>query len=273
MASAAENNKKPGLINEIMAQRYLLWSFVNRDLKMRYGANSMGFFWSVINPLLLIGIYTLVFGYLLEVNIGGATNPRNYGIFLFAGMLPWLAFSESLIKCSTVIMENKDLVKQVNFSTILLPTQVIISAFLHQVIAMFIFIVVLVILGHPPTLMLLGIITIIPLQLFFTLGLSLIIASTAVYYRDVRELVAALMTMWFFATPIVYPMNAIPTRLVPYFTLNPIMPLINTYRSLLLGDMVPDLWGFLYFAAWSVLLFFLGVKVYKKLSVEFADLL
>jgi lipopolysaccharide transport system permease protein len=273
MSDSSVKNKKTGLVNELMAQRYLLWSFVHRDLKMRYGASSLGIFWSVINPLLLIGIYTLVFGYLLDVNIGGSGGSKSYGVFLFSGMLPWLAFSESVAKSSTIIVENRDLVKQVTFSTILLPTHVIISAFLHEMIAMVLFLGVLVFMGHPPTILLLGMLTIFPLQIFFTLGISLVVGSTAVFYRDVRELAPALLTIWFFLTPIVYPMSAIPAWLIPIYSLNPLTPLINIYRSFILGDSLPDLWGFCYFASWSVFLFFSGIKIFRRLSAEFADLL
>ena len=273
MTDLTQNLKKQGLIAELMSQRYLLWTFINRDLKMRYGANSMGLFWSVINPLLLICIYTLVFGYLLKVNIGMPTGPKNYGIFLFAGMLPWLAFSESILKSSTIVVQHKDLVKQVNFSTIILPLHVIISAFFHQVVSMVLFILVLGLLGYSLSPLLLGFLTIFPLQLFFTLGVALIVSSLAVFYREMRELIMALLTIWFFATPIVYPTTAVPAHLARYFNLNPLAPLINTYRSLLLGDMIPDIWGFLYFAAWSLFLFFIGLKIYNRLSHEFADLL
>ncbi len=240
---------------------------------MRYGASFMGFFWSVINPLLLISVYTLVFGYFLDVNVGGSAGPKNYGIFLFSGMLPWLAFSEAVIKSSTVILDNKDLVKQVNFSTILLPTHIIISSFMHEIIAMFIFILLLFILGQPPSLFLLGIITIFPLQLMFTLGLSLIVSSFAVFYKDVRELIVALMTLWFFATPIIYPLTSIPDWLLPYFHINPVTPLITAYRSVLLGDVLPDVWGFVYFAVFSMFLFFTGIRIFSKLSRDFTDLL
>lgn len=273
MSSGENRPHNQSLFRELMRQRYLLWSFVNRDLKMRYGASFMGFFWSVINPLLLISVYTVVFGYFLEVNVGGSAGPKNYGIFLFSGMLPWLAFSEAVIKSSVVVLENKDLVKQVNFSTIMLPTHVVISSFLHELIAMLIFVILLFALRQPPTWMLIGIITIIPLQLMFTLGFALIIASFAVFYKDVRELVQAVMTLWFFASPIIYPVQVIPDWLAPYYSLNPVAPLINVYRTVLLGDVMPDLWGFIYFAIWSLLVFMVGVKTFSKLSRDFSDLL
>ncbi len=273
MSSPEKAPSKPRLFAQLMQQRYLLWSFVNRDLKMRYGASFMGFFWSVINPLLLISVYTVVFGLFLDINVGGAAGAKNYGLFLFSGMLPWLAFSEAIIKSSTVILDNKDLVKQVHFSTILLPTHVIISSFLHELIALVIFVVILFVVKQPPSIYLLGLISIFPLQLIFTLGLSLIVSSFAVFYKDVRELATALLTLWFFATPIIYPMHLVPDWLEPYFALNPITPLIVVYRTVLLGDVMPDMWGFIYFAGCALAVFLIGVRVFSKLSRDFADLL
>jgi ABC-type polysaccharide/polyol phosphate export permease len=170
-------------------------------------------------------------------------------------------------------LDKKDLVKQVRFSTILLPTHVILSAFLHELIAMVIFVLLLVVVRHPPSMYLLGIITLFPLQLMFTLGLSLIVAAFAVFYKDVRELVVAMLTLWFFATPIIYPLHVIPDWFEPYFALNPMTPLITAYRTVLLGDVVPDMWGFVYFAVFSLALFFVGIRVFTKMSRDFADLL
>ena len=261
------------LFGELLRHRYLLWSFINRDLKMRYGASFMGFFWSVINPLLQIAIYTVVFGYFLAVNVGGSAGAKNYGIFLFSGMLPWIAFSEAVVRSSTVILENRDMVQQVRFPKILLPTHVVLASFLHELIAMCIFIVLLIILGQAPEWYLVGILFIFPLQLFFTLGVCLIVSSFAVFYKDVRELAQAFLMLWFFATPIVYPMHQVPDFLHPFFNINPVAPLINIYRTVLLGDVMPDMWGFIYFACFSLTVFLIGVRTFSKLSRDFPDLL
>lgn len=273
MTAAAESEKKPGALRGLIEQRYLLWSFVQRDLRSRYSASFMGFFWSVINPLLLIAIYTLIFGYFLQITVGGSSGPKNYGIFLFSGMLPWLAFAEAVSKSSMVILTYKDLVKQVNFSTILLPTHLIISSFLHELIALALFVVLLFLIHQPPGLLLLGIFMFFPLQLMFTLGMALIVSSASVYFKDVRELVHAFLPLWFFASPIIYSIEMVPEWMRPFYEMNPLVPLINIYHAVLLGEVMPDIAGFLYFAAWSVLLFFLGVSVFKRLSRDFGDLL
>lgn len=243
------------------------------DLRKRYGASFGGLFWSVINPLLQILVYTFVFGFILAVNVGGNEGTTNYGIFLFAGMLPWIAFSEAVQKSSTVILENKDLVKQVRFPVILLPVQVLLSSFLHALIALVIFMIILVAAGQPPTMLALGLVFIFPVQLLLTLGLSLIVAAFHVFYKDVGQFVAAVLTLWFFATPIIYPLALIPDWLKPYFHFNPLTPLITTYRSALLGNEVPHLWSFIYLCGFSFVLFLIGLTLFRRMSRDFSDLL
>jgi ABC-type polysaccharide/polyol phosphate export permease len=257
----------------ILEQRRLLWSLVALDMRKRYGASFIGFFWSVLNPLLQISIYTFVFGYILEVNVGGNAGAANYGIFLFAGMLPWIAFSEAVQKSSTSILENKNLVKQVRFPTALLPVHVLLSSFLHELIALAIFIAILFVLGQPPSLMAFGLIFLFPLQLVLTLGFALIVSALHVFYKDVGPFVAAVLTLWFFATPIIYPTNLMQPWLRDLFYLNPLTPLISAYRSALLSNEAPELWSFGYLGLFSFLVFLLGISLFRRLSRDFADLL
>ncbi|MDP8222690.1 MAG: ABC transporter permease [Candidatus Lernaella stagnicola] len=257
----------------LFGQRRLLWSLVLLDLRKRYGASFGGFFWSVINPLLQILVYTVVFGYILAVNVGGNEGTANYGVFLFAGMLPWIAFSEAVQKSSTVILENKDLVKQVRFPVIMLPLQVLLSSFLHELIALGIFIVILVLLGQPPPLFAFGLIFIFPLQLMLTLGLAVIVAAFHVFYKDVGQFIAAVLTLWFFATPIIYPISLIPEWLQRFYYANPLTPLITTYRSVLLGNEIPNFGAFIYMCVFAFVVFILGMTLFHRLSKDFADLL
>jgi ABC-type polysaccharide/polyol phosphate export permease len=262
-----------GMFPEVYAQRRLLWSLIQLDLRKRYGASFMGFFWSVINPLLQILVYTFVFGYILSVNVGGNAGATNYGIFLFAGMLPWIAFSEAVQKSSTVILENKDLVKQVRFPVMLLPMHILLSSFLHELIALTIFIVILFVFGQAPPLLAVGLIALFPLQLIFTLGVGLIASAFHVMYKDVGQLVNALLLLWFFATPIIFPLSLVPGRLQTILLANPLAPLISAYRAALLGNEVPHLWAFVYFSGFSFVVFLIGVTLFRRLSRDFADLL
>ncbi len=260
---------------DIYRHRYLLRGFVRTDLRNRYGASFLGFFWSVIHPLLLVLLYTFVFGYILDINVGGNAGPKNYGLFLFAGMLPWLAISDAIHRSSQVFLENRDLVKQVNFPKILMPMRCVIGAFLHELIAMAVYVPVLMIVGHimPSGIGVGLLVAILPLQLLFTLGITLFVSAVSVFYKDAREMIGAVLTLWFFGTPIVFPMSLIPEKVVYLFYLNPASWLINAYRAALLGDEMPEPLGFLYFSLATLLMLVVGWAWFRRLSRDFADLI
>jgi lipopolysaccharide transport system permease protein len=264
----------PNIFKDIYSQRFLLWGFIRADLRNRYGASFLGLFWSVINPLLLISLYTVVFGYILEVNVGGNAGARNYGLFLFSGMLPWLAISDATQRSSSVILENRDLVKQVSFPKVMLPLRCVIGAFLHELIALVVFLVIMTFVTDFPSLPMLGLLFAVwPIQLFFTLGISLLVSSSTVFYKDMRELTSAILMLWFFGTPIIYPMGIVPESIKMFFYFNPLTWLINLYHAALLGEVVPDLYGFGYFALFSVLICAAGWIWFRRLSRDFADLI
>lgn len=258
---------------DLLRHRYLLWNFVRSDLKQRYVGSSIGLFWSVINPLLLIGLYTFVFSIVLGVNIGGNAGIKHYGVFLFSGMLPWLAFNEAVQKSSTVFLEQRDLVKQVNFPNILLPLYVVVSSFIHELIALAIFAVILLVIKQPPSLTILGLATIFPLQLLMTFGFALIVSSINVFFRDTSQIANAVLLIWFFATPIVYPIEAVPLSMRSYFYINPLTPLIDVYRALIFGGPLHTYVGFIYFSVFTFIVFLTGVQFFRRLSPEFADML
>ena len=121
--------------------------------------------------------------------------------------------------------------------------------------------------------MLATLVAIWPLQLLFTTGLCLFVASVTVFYKDARELTTALLTLWFFATPVIFPVDVIPKEIGLFFFFNPLTPLMNLHRAALLGNEVPDLYGFAYFALFSIMLFIFGWVWFKKMARDFADLI
>lgn len=262
-------------LTDVYRHRYLLRGLILADLRNRYGASFLGFFWSVIHPLLLVLLYTLVFGYILNINVGGNAGPRNYGLFLFSGMLPWLAVSDAVHRSSQVFQENRDLVKQVSFPLILLPIRCVAGAFIHEIIATAVFIPVLVgFTGTWPSPAMAGLlIALIPLQLLFTLGVALFVSSISVFYKDAREMVGAVLTLWFFISPIVIPLSIIPERVLLPFYANPLSWLITMYRTALLGDVMPELVGFAYFALATLATLIAGWLWFRRLSREFSDLI
>ena len=253
----------------------MLWSFVRSDLRQRYVGSSIGLFWSVINPLLLISLYTLVFSVVLKVPVSIGQSVGHYGVFLFCGMLPWIAFNEAVTKSSTVVLEQRGLVSATHFPLLLLPLYVLVSSFIHELIALGMFIVILVVMKIPLSLDVALLLVVFPLQLLLTLGLSLFVSSLNVFFRDVAQFAQAILLIWFFATPIVYPIEAVPLWLKKFFYLNPMTPLIEMYRYCLLGTSSFELWSLstAYFGVFALLVFLVGIKFFRRLSAEFTDFL
>ncbi|OGL43738.1 MAG: hypothetical protein A2161_01805 [Candidatus Schekmanbacteria bacterium RBG_13_48_7] len=246
----------------------LLFVFVSQELRGRYVGSTMGIFWNLINPLVMISLYTLVFQVFLKMQ---TPDHPSYAAFIFCGLLPWMAISESLMRSTTTILENANLVKKVVFPTEILILNIVISSFIHELIGLVLFIILLLILGTPPGLASFLILFVFIIQIIFSIGLGFFFSTLNVYIRDVTPLLQAFLTLWFFLTPIVYPMDKIPAEYATYCRLNPLYSLIKMYRSLLLKNQVMQLQDLLIFSAYALGMFLIGLKYFQSNKLEFSD--
>jgi len=252
-------------------QRYLLAALVRRNLLGRYRGSSLGTAWSLLEPLVLLGIYTLVFGVLMglgrEEGIGG------YALKVFCGILAWLPFSESLNRATTVLWENTTLVKKVIFPQEVLPLQLVLSAFLNQIPGLIVLLAgVAALRGQIHLTWLWGPILVVP-QLLLTAGLAFFIAATSPLLRDVKQFTALGTLCWMFATPIFYPENLFRGRLACWIFLNPLAAIIHNYRAVFILGSAPD-WGmFLYSLFLGLLLYLAGHRFFLRTRKLFADLI
>lgn len=249
----------------------LLIMLVKKDFKVRYVGSVMGFLWSVIHPLILMGLYITVFSLILKVKLGDSQNPIDYGLFLMCGMSAWLPLQEILDRSATVLLENSNLIKKVAFPRILLPLAVTISGLINGVIAILLFALAAFFLGRTLTPQLLFIFLILPLQGLFALGLGLAVSSLNLVIRDTAHLVRAATLLWFFATPIVYSMDMAPAGLRFFILLNPLTHVTALYRALLLSSASVSLAGLLYFGLWTLISLSLGWLIFTRAESEFAD--
>ncbi len=256
----------------------LLSTLVRRDLEARYKGSILGNLWPLLNQLAQLLIFTYVFSIVLQVKLdiqGIATdNKLAFGLWLFAGLLPWLAFTNGLTQAATSVVGQPNLVKKVVFPLGLLPLVPICSAFIEStfgLMALMVFVALLV-PGLPATIWLLPLVW-IP-QLLLTAGLGYFTAGLTVFLRDIPQSLGVILNLWFYATPIVYPAVKIPEAWrVWVFWLNPITALAETYRDMILGGKVQH-WGELATAAIvSIVVFYGGLWVYRRLRPAFADVL
>lgn len=219
-------------LRQLFRYRALIQSLVARELKARYRGSVLGFFWSFVNPLLLLLIYTFVFTVAMPGARGAGLEP--YGLFLFCGILPWVWFSSSLLESSNVLIAGGNLIKKVVFPAEVLPIVTVLAGLAHFTFGLPILAAFLLYYRAPVApLDLAWFPVIVFIQLLLTLGLALLVSALTVHFRDVRDLLQNLLTIWFFATPIVYPLWTAPERWRRWLELNPFTHLAVAYQEVL----------------------------------------
>ena len=219
-------------LQHLLRYRSLIASLVARELKARYRGSLLGFLWSFLNPLLLLLIYTFVFTVVMPGSRGLGLEP--FAVFMFCGILPWTWFSSSLLESSNVLIAGGNLIKKVLFPAEVLPIVTVLAGLVHFCLGLPILAVFLLYYRIPvaPT-DLVWLPVVIGAQCLLTIGLALFVSALTVHFRDVRDLLANLLTFWFFATPIVYPFWGAPDWVRRALSLNPMTHLILTYQEAL----------------------------------------
>lgn len=228
---------------ELTRFRGLLATLTARDLKARYRGSFLGFFWSLANPLLLLAVYTFVFSFVFQRPLGSAVEP--YALFLITGLFPWVWVSSSILEGSMAFISHSGLLRKAVFPLEVLPTVAVLANLAHFLLAVPILALALIagrMLGHPiggPSALLLPVIVL--LQLPMVAGLVLALAALNVHFKDVRDIVANLLTLLFFLTPILYPLEAVTIPALWWLVrLNPFTSYALAYQQTLFYGVVPD---------------------------------
>ena len=268
-------------LRELQQYRYLLSNLVARDLKARYKNSVLGILWSVLNPLFLMIVFTILFSILANNQI------RDYPIFVLTGVIPWNFFAGSLTSGTTSITGNSGLIKKVFFPRELLPTSALLSNLVNFLFAFLVLVIFLYVFGIGLTVHALWVPLILATQLIFTLGLVLLLGSLTVFYSDVLMILEVVMLAWFFLTPVFYSLEMFgSTATVMGFTfnpaqllrwLNPMASIIDGYRTVLWGtydsggpaSMYPPY--LLRTFVTSVIVFILGYAVFNRLNPLFGE--
>ena len=248
--------------------RGLLATLTVRELKARYRGSLLGFFWSLVNPLLLLGVYSAVFGWILAPRLGAGVEP--YALFLVTGLFPWIWFSSSLLEGSSSLVTNAGLIRKAVFPAELLPIVAVGANLVHFLLALPVAGAALLAgryLGYPVggwgALALPGVILI---ELPLVAGLALGLAALTAHFKDVKDLLANLLTLLFFATPIIYPLEAVPADWVrSVVRANPLTPYTLAYQDVLFRGTVPEASLWLQMAAVSLVGWAAGSWLFGRL--------
>ena len=258
-------------VRKLLLQRNLIWNFVIRDLKIRYVGSFMGFFWSIIHPLILLISYTFVFSIVFDIR-PQSTATDNFAVFLFCGILPWLYFQDTVLRSCTAVIDNANLIRKTVFPSEILPVSITLSNLVFHLIGVMVLAVVLIVMGVLPWTVVLLPLYLLPLMVL-GLGLGWLLASLQVFLRDTSQILTVVLVFWFWFTPIFYSVDRVPQGLRPLMSLNPLSFVVQGYRDCLLEGILPSAAtvGGLWLMAAAC--FVVGGLVFRNTKREFVDVL
>lgn len=248
--------------------RDLLFSWTSRTIRGRYQQSVLGGLWAIIQPAASVAIFSIIFTKFVPVDTGGIPYP----VFSYVAVVPWTFFSSSLVDMSNSLVQNMTLVTKIYFPREALPIAAMLARLLDFGISAGLLIILMVIFRVPlylPGLLMLPVIILI--QIALITGLGLIAAALNIFYRDVQPLLTLIVQLWFYASPIIYPVTMVPERYRTLYFLNPMAGIIEAYRAVLLHQQMPD--TYLYSAAGvSLLILIAGYWFFKRVEYLFADI-
>lgn len=242
-----------------------------RDLKVRYVGSLMGFFWSVIHPLVLLVSYSFVFSVIFQVRPHIAST-ENFAVFLFCGILPWLYFQDTVLRSCRSVTDHANLLRKTLFPSEILPITVLLSNLVTHLVGLAILLAALLYLGLLGWTVLLLPLYLVPLMVL-SLGLGWLAAALQVFLRDTAQVLTVLLIFWFWFTPIFYPVEMVPEPYRFWIDLNPVGPAVDGYRRLLLENRGPDAASLLWLTGWALASFAAGGWVFRHTKREFVDVL
>jgi lipopolysaccharide transport system permease protein len=256
-------------ISQIYSAKDLIWSWTSRTIKSRYQQSVLGWFWAVIQPAASVAVFAIVFTLFVPVNTGGTP----YVLFSFTAMVPWTFFAASVTDMASSIVQNMSLVTKIYFPREAIPIAVMLARLLDFGVASILIIFLIIfykISPFPLGWMLIPLILVI--QIALTLGLGLACSAVNVFYRDVDPLLKVVVQIWFYASPIIYPVSMVPPGLQTIYYLNPMAGIIEAYRDVILNQTLPGIY-LIEAAIISFLALLGGYWFFKRVEFLFSDIL
>ena len=253
-------------LKELYQYRTMISSLVRRDLRGKYKRSVLGFAWTFINPLLQLGVYTVVFSFIMRAGI------KDYYLFLFVALIPWLFFATSVSVGAGCILLEKEMVKKIYFPREVLPISHVTTQLVNMLLAFIVVFAVLILSGkgvNPVALLFLPIV--IFAEYLLSLSLTMMVSALTVYLRDLEHILSIVMMAWQFMTPVMYSIDQVPPRLLWVFNLNPMTQIIVAYREILYYKQIPNLPALLRSTLLSVVLMIIGWNVFGHLKRHFAE--
>lgn len=256
-------------IYNLINYRELIYNFTLREIKTRYKQSVLGFVWAILKPAGTVLILTVVFSHFAKFPSDGLPYP----LFAYGALLPWTLFTSSIGAGVPSLINNRNLVTKIYFPREVLVLSSIISTFLDIFISAILFIVMLIFYKIGLGVTALYIIPIFIIEIIFAFGLALLLSAVNVWFRDVGQASGLLMQFWMYLTPVIYPLSMVPDRFRAFYVLNPMVGIVEGFRTCLLKGTAPDMGLLGISAVMAVIMFFTGYYIFKAKEYDFADVI
>lgn len=253
-------------LKELYNYREMIFSLVKKDLRGRYKGSVLGFLWTFVNPLLQLAVFTFVFSIIMR------SEHEQYYLFLFVALVPWMFFASSVQDGSTSIIREKDMVKKIYFPREVMPIATVTSGFVNMLLTFIVIFFVVIFAGrgiHPLALLCLPVIMVV--EYILCVGIALIVSALTVYFRDLQYILGILTMALQYMTPVMYGSELVPEWALPIFNLNPMTPIIESYRDILYYGQVPHLSKLLFGFVLGIVFIVFGFFCFHKLQKGFAE--
>lgn len=249
----------------------LLIELTKRDFTERYSGSILGVFWTFLWPLVNIFIYIVIFSGVMGARLQGHSSPYGYGIYLIAGILPWTAFANTVIRSATVFVDKKNIISKIKISLPSLPLYVVMSESITFLITLFLFIVFLVATGTPLKKTLIVLPAVYLVQQIFAFSLGFLISIFHVFIRDLKEVASIVLQIWFWFTPIVYVNDILPDFAKKLVVYNPAFLFIKSYQDIFVLNQVPNFIHLLELTVLAHVLLLLGYGIFRRMEKDIRD--
>ena len=259
------------MLKALWAYRGFITGSVTREFQSKYRNSLLGAAWTVLNPLAMIIVYTVIFSQVMRAKLPGVSTTFAYSIYLCAGTLTWGLFAEIIGRGQGIFLEHANMIKKLNFPRICLPVIVVLNAGLNFAIIFGLFVLFLMLSGNFPGWPFIAVVPVLFIQILFAIGLAIILGVLNVFFRDVGHLFGIFLQFWFWFTPIVYPEAILPARVKPLMMLNPMATVISAYHGIFVQRTWPDWLSLLPVAVLAVFLCLFGMRLFRKRAGEMVD--
>jgi lipopolysaccharide transport system permease protein len=260
-----------GMLRALWQDRDFVLSSIRSEFLTRFARSRLGGLWMIIHPLTQVAIFALILSNVLAAKLPGIDNKYSYAIYLMAGILAWSLFAEIVTRCLTLFIEQGNLMKKVRFPRITLPSIVVGSSLLNNVLLFVAMLVIFTLLGQPPSLAMFWLVPLTLAVVALGVGVGLILGVLNVFARDVGQVVPVVLQILYWFTPIVYPLSIVPDELKAVIAWNPLYPVVAAYHDILVFQTAPRVADVALIAIVAGGLVLLGLFMFRRASHEMVD--